>query len=173
MARWSGSGTTSSQRRGPDYLTFFSTLTWTRCPTPSAVSLGWNVNATVRPTDRWQTRLSLNARRLTDPDNGDTEIFDVKILRGTTNFQFTERLGVRNITEFNTADETFDLNVLFNYRVNAGTVFFLGYDDHYRQEDLIFGDRDGDGESEQLFFTGNRRRTNRAIFVKMQYLLRY
>lgn len=142
-----------------------------------APSLGhqvnWSVNSTLRPLDRLQTRLSLNSRRLTDPLNGDAELFDVTIVRGTTNVQFTERLGMRNITEWNTQDETFDINVLFNYRINAGTVFFLGYDDHYRQADLIEGDIDGDGLQEQLFFTEGLRRTNRAIFIKLQYLLRY
>ena len=66
-----------------------------------------------------------------------------------------------------------DFNLLATYRIDAGTVFFVGYDDHYQQADLIEGDRDGDGFNEQLFFTENLRRTNRAVFVKLQYLLRY
>ncbi len=135
--------------------------------------VGWSVNSTLRPLDRLQTRLSLNSRRLTDPRNGDEELFSVKIIRGTTNIQFTDRLGMRNITEYNTGNDTFNFNVLFNYRINAGTVFFLGYDDHYQQADLIEGDRDGDGLREQLFYTGGLQRTNRAIFLKLQYLLRY
>ena len=60
-----------------------------------------------------------------------------------------------------------------NYRINAGAVFYLGYDDHYQQADLIEGDRDGDGIDDQLFLSDELRRTNRAIFVKPQYLLRY
>ena len=131
------------------------------------------MNSTLRPLDRLQTRLSLNSRRLTDPGNGDEELFSVRIIRGTTNIQFTDRLGMRNITEYNSGNDTFNFNVLFNYRINAGTVFFLGYDDHYQQADLIQGDRDGDGLREQLFYTGGLQRTNRAIFFKLQYLLRY
>ena len=46
--------------------------------------------------------------------------------------------------EYSTQDETFDFNLLFQYRVNAGTVFFAGYDDHYQQSDWITGDRDRD-----------------------------
>jgi hypothetical protein len=134
--------------------------------------VGWGVNAQVRPTDAIATSLSFDARRLTLPDQGDATIFDVKIVRAQTTWQLTGRLGVRNITEFNTEDETFDMNVLFNYRVNAGTVFYLGYDDHYQQGDLILGDRDGDGLEEQLYFTRHLRRTNRAIFAKFQYLFR-
>ena len=49
--------------------------------------------------------------------------------------------------------------------MNAGTVFYLGYDDHYQQGDLIEGDRDGDGFDDQLYFSRALRRTNRAIFA--------
>ena len=132
----------------------------------------WGLNATLRPISRLQANLNLNASRLTDPRD-DTQVFDVKVLRARTNIQFTDRLALRNIVEFNTLDETFDFNVLVNFRVNAGTVFYVGYDDHYQQADLIDGDRDGDGIPDQLFFSEELRRTNRAVFVKLQYLLRY
>ncbi len=134
--------------------------------------LSWRVNGQVRPTDALSTNLSFEASRLTDPTNGGATIFDVKIVRAQSTWQLTDRLGVRNITEYNTDDDTFDLNVLFNYRVNAGTVFYLGYDDHYQQADRIFGDTDGDGFDEQLYFNRELRRTNRAIFAKFQYLFR-
>ena len=132
----------------------------------------WGLSATLRPISRVQTSLNLNASRLTNPQDN-TEVFDVKILRARTNIQFTDRIALRNIVEFNDFDRTFDFNVLVNYRVNAGTVFYVGYDDHYMQADLIDGDRDGDGIPDQLFFTDELKRTNRAIFVKLQYLLRY
>ena len=111
--------------------------------------------------------------RLTDPSRGDLELYNIKIIRSNTSVQFTERLGLRNIVEFSTQDETLDFNLLAQYQVNAGTVFYLGYDDHYQQADLIEGDRDGDGNDEYLFQGDSLRRTNRAIFFKAQYLLRY
>ena len=132
----------------------------------------WGLNATLKPISRLQTNLNLNASRLTDPRN-DVEVFDVKILRMRTDVQLTDRIALRNIVEFNDFDRTFDFNVLVNYRVNAGTVFYVEYDDHYMQANLIEGDRDGDGIDDQLFFTDELRRTNRAHFVKFQYLLRY
>ena len=135
--------------------------------------VNWGVNATVRPTDSWETSLRFDHRRLTDLAAADAELFDVKIIWLQSTFQFTDRLGLRNITEWNTEDETFDLNVLFNYRVNAGTVVYVGYDDHYQQADLIEGDADGDGFLKQLYYTQGFRRTNRAIFLKLQYLIRY
>ena len=78
-----------------------------------------------------------------------------------------------NQVEWNTEDRTFDFNVLFNYRVNAGTVLYLGYDDHYQQGDLITGDLNGDGSfDDQIYLSDTLRRTNRAIFMKFQYLFR-
>ena len=132
--------------------------------------VAWSVNAQVRPTPSISSRLSLSTTRLTIDR---VEEFDVKILRATTTYQVTEKLGVRNITEFNTLDKELDFNLLATYRIDAGTVFYIGYDDHYRQADLIQGDLDGNGIDEQLFFTDRLQRTNRAIFVKLQYLLRY
>ena len=57
--------------------------------------------------------------------------------------------------------------------MNAGTVLYVGYDDHYRQADLIEGDINGDDIDEQLFFENDLRRTNRALFAKVQYLFRF
>jgi Domain of unknown function (DUF5916)/Carbohydrate family 9 binding domain-like len=132
----------------------------------------WGFNATLRPTPRLESRWNVSSSRLTDPQNDGVEVFDVKIFRAFNTFQFTDRLSVRNIAEYNTFDEAIALNLLFNYRVNAGTVFYVGYDDHYQQGNLIELVDAGEGE-EQLYLTDELRRTNRAIFVKFQYLLRY
>ena len=62
-----------------------------------------------------------------------------------------------------------------SYRVNAGTVFYIGYDDRYQQGSLILGDDlDGDGIQDYLFpSVTTLQRTNRAFFTKFQYLFRY
>ena len=122
------------------------------------------VNATVRPLSSVQSRLSLDTARFTDVRTGALEVFDVKIWRGLTTWQLTDRLLLRNIGEYNTFSKELDLNLLLTYRVNAGTAFYLGYDDHYRQADRI---------DEERYFTTDLRRTNRAIFTKLQYLFRY
>jgi hypothetical protein len=130
------------------------------------------LSATVRPVARLSSQLSVNTSRLTDPLSGDAEVFDVKIYRAQSLLTFTDRLLMRNITEYNSFDKDLDVNILFTYRVNAGTVFYIGYDDHYRQEDQLFFDPDGDGLDERLFFTRDLRRTNRAVFTKIRYLFR-
>ena len=126
-------------------------------------STGSALNMTLRPFARLQSRVSVDTSRLVDPRTS-TEVFDVKIFRGITTYQFTDRFLVRNISEYNTFDKTLAANLLLTYRVNAGTVFFVGYDDHYRQG----------GQTDELAFpTEEWWRTNRAIFTKFQYLFRY
>ena len=130
--------------------------------------------AAVRPVSRFQSELNLSVSDFIDLRDGADTIFDVKILRTLSTYQFTDRFLLRNIAEYNTFDRTFGLNWLLTYRVNAGTAFYLGYDDHYRQADQLYGDIDGDGFEDQLFPTLTiMQQTNRAIFTKVQYLFRY
>ena len=118
---------------------------------------------TLRPISRLQSQIDIITSDLRDPRN-DSEVFNVKIYRALTTYQFTERLLARSITEYNSLNRTSGVNVLASYRINAGTVFFVGYDDHLQQGDKI---------STEFFPTTAYRRTNRAFFTKLQYLFRY
>ena len=130
--------------------------------------------AAVRPVSRFQSELNLSVSDFIDLRNGADTIFDVKIVRNLSTYQFTDRFLLRNIAEYNTFDRTFGMNWLLTYRVNAGTAFYLGYDDHYQQADRLYGDVDGDGFGDQLFpALTMMQQTNRAIFTKVQYLFRY
>ena len=130
--------------------------------------------ATLRPMSRLNADLALITSRLHDPRTS-AQVFDVKILRALTTFQFTNRLLFRNIMEYNTLSRALAANLLLTYRVNAGTVFFVGYDDHYQQADLLYADLDGDGVGDRQLFPGDSRlrQTNRAFFTKLSYLFRY
>lgn len=134
---------------------------------------GFTVFVNARPFPRLNANINVNTNRFTDRRSGDEPVFDVKIFRALTTYQFTDRFLLRNITEFNTFDETVGLNFLFTYRVNAGTVFYVGYDDRFQQADQIERDLDGDGIDDRLFQTTATKRTNRAFFLKFQYLFRY
>ncbi len=122
-----------------------------------------SLTAIFRPVSRLQSQWNVELSRLTDPRT-DTLVFDVRVLRALTTFQFTERLLLRNILERNSFDRTLDANLLLTYRVNAGTVFYLGYDGRYQQEDRLDPLR---------FPTRRYRPTNRAVFMKISYLFRY
>lgn len=123
---------------------------------------GYDLEATLRPLSRLQSTLNLDTNRFVDVRTN-TKAFDIKILRALTTYQFTERLLVRSIVDYNTFDETLGGNLLLTYRVHAGTVFFVGYDDRYRSADAI---------DPILYPSDSYRRTNRAVFTKLQYLFR-
>ena len=124
---------------------------------------------TLRPVSSVQADLSLDTSRFVDTAGGGREMFDIKVLRAQITYQATSRLAFRNISQWDSYDKTLDLNLLATYRVNAGTVFYAGYDDHHRQGDRIDGDPDGDGDDRPLFSSTRLRRTNRAVFLKLQY----
>ena len=116
-----------------------------------------------RPTSRWRTELTGAYSKFFDPLAG-AEVYKVQIYRFRSTYQFTTRLLVRYIAEHNTLAGTLGNNLLFTYRINAGTVAFLGYDDRFRQGRLL----------DELRFPHDRfERTNRAVFGKISYLFRY
>ena len=135
---------------------------------------GVSASINLRPISRLRSAIAVTTNRFTNPGRGGTEVFDVRIFRALTTYQFTNRLLLRNISEYDTFEGTLDLNFLLTYRVNAGTVFYAGYDDHYQQADRIALDPAAwDDTARQRFRATGRRRTNRAVFLKLQYLFRY
>ena len=122
-----------------------------------------NFLISARPTSRLRTELTGIFSRFLEPI-GDSEVFAVKIFRTRTTFQFTDRLLMRHIMEHNTQAVTVGNNLLLTYRINAGTVAFLGYDDRYQRGTRI---------DTLLFSTTELQRTNRAFFGKISYLFRY
>ena len=97
--------------------------------------------------------------------DSNSEVFNVKIFRALSTYQFSERLLFRNIAEVNTFDKTLALNVLLTYRVNSGTAFYIGYDDRYQQREQF--------HDHEIFPGTGYQQTNRAIFTKLQYLFRF
>ena len=124
------------------------------------------VSATVRPDPRLTSQINLNTSGFTDirPGPNAGKVFNAKIFRALSTFTFTDRLLIRNITEYNSFHGTLALNLLATYRINALTVFYVGYDDHYQQADLI---------DEEGYPFRSLKRKNRALFTKLRVLFRY
>ena len=122
-----------------------------------------NVGIFLRPTSRLRADLRTLFSRFVNPVNG-TEIFDLQIYRWRATYQFTDHLLLRHIMEHNTFTGALGNNMLLTYRINAGTVAFLGYDDRYQRGFEI---------NEMFFPTNQLKRTNRAFFTKISYLFRY
>ena len=139
---------------------------------------GFRTFINFRPVSRFATNINITTSRFTDPlglfvaglNDGerkdDGEVFNVNILRALNTYQVTDRLALRNITEINTYDGKVALNLLATYRVNSGTAFYVGYDDHYQQYDRFYDDQVNITDRGYL-------QTNRAVFTKIQYLFRY
>ncbi|MYH31785.1 MAG: hypothetical protein F4137_23770 [Acidobacteria bacterium] len=122
-----------------------------------------NVNFRFQPTSRLRTEFNMVSSDFVNPIGGEG-IFHVKIFRSRNTYQFTDRLLVRHIAEHNTQSVTVGNNILFTYRINAGTVVFLGYDDRFQRGTEI---------DSLLFPFTSLQRTNRAFFGKLSYLFRY
>ena len=132
---------------------------------------------TLRPVSRFQSSININTSRFTDPmglfvpgvNKGEVDesgkVFDVKIFRALSTYQFSDRLLLRNISEINTFSQKLDVSFLVTYRVNSGTAFYIGYDDHYQQREQF--------NDQELFPGSGYQQTNRAVFTKLQYLFRY
>lgn len=126
-------------------------------------NLSGNFQISARPTSRLRAELVGIFSQFVDPRD-DSEVFNVKIYRTRATYQFTTQLLVRHILEYNTASLTLGNNLLLTYRINAGTVAHLGYDDRFQ----------GGSRIDALLFDSRRlERTNRAIFAKVAYLFRY
>jgi hypothetical protein len=165
---WSVSGTVNSSRK-ISFTANYGDGDEIRFVTDPFLGRNRDYGATVtyRPTARLQSVFRLSTSRFVD-ERADlpATVFDVKIIRSTTTYQFTPRLLLRGISEFNVgvgSNHTVFQNLLVTYRVNSGTVFYLGYDDRFRQGNAI-----NDG----VFTDTAYRRTNRALFTKLQYLFR-
>jgi len=122
-----------------------------------------NLTAAIRPFSRLLSEIDLNWSRFVDTRGG-AESFNAKVWRVRTSYQLTDRLLMRSVFDFDDYDETLGGNFLLTYRVNAGTVFFVGYDDRYQRGGIT-----GVGRLP----TSRLERTNQAVFTKLQVLLRY
>ncbi|NIM18834.1 MAG: hypothetical protein GTO42_02265 [Candidatus Latescibacteria bacterium] len=110
---------------------------------------------TVKPTS--QLRIHINydyAKMLALHSN--TEFYSGFVARSRLTYQFTKRLYLRLITQYNDFAKAFEIDPLLSYKINPFTVFFMG-----STHDLSDFGRDV-----------GYRQTDRQFFVKFQYLFR-
>jgi hypothetical protein len=123
-----------------------------------------DLRVTMHPTSRLETELNLTTSRFTSTRSG-TDEFAIRIYRLLTTYQFTNRLLLRSILDYDNYDRTLGGNLLLTYRVNAGTALFVGYDGRYQAARHI---------NEALYpGASDYRQTSRALFAKLQVLFRY
>jgi hypothetical protein len=108
----------------------------------------------LEPFSRLKTSFTWTTAKLGDLHDS-TEFYKGNILRNITTFQFTKRIFLRNIVQYNTFSKTFSVCPLINYKFNAFTMFCAGMTQdvlNYNQPDYKF------------------RTSGYQYFVKLQYL---
>ncbi len=106
-----------------------------------------------KPTPRLRIQPSITYQKMTRPDD-DSEVFAGYLLRSRVKVQFSRRLFLRTILQYDDFDGHFDLEPLLSYKVNPFTVLYLG-------STHAFDDYGGDE---------SWRQRERQFFLKMQYL---
>jgi len=109
--------------------------------------------ATIKPLQRLIVQPEYAFLRMRHPDD-DSIIFSGYILRTRLKYQFTRRLFLRTVLQYNDFAQDFDVEPLLSYKLNPFTVFYAGSTHH-----LI--NYDGEGKVQE---------SARQYFVKIQYL---
>ena len=109
----------------------------------------------LEPTSWLKTSFSWSTARLESIATGD-EFYDGHILRNMTTLQFTRKLFIRAIGQYNTFSNSFNIYPLVSYKFNAFTMFCAGMTRDYQEYNLDEGNF--------------HKTTGHQYFVKLQYL---
>ncbi|MEM8485400.1 MAG: DUF5916 domain-containing protein [Bacteroidota bacterium] len=123
-------------------------------------SFNYAAFATIRPTSRLSFEPTLSYSRLEDSDTGEN-FFSGYILRVRTNYQFSRRLFLRTVVQYNDFAERLEVDPLLTYRINPFSAFYIGSTHDYN----TFPGRTQDASR---FLQESRRQ----FFFKFQYLFR-
>lgn len=127
-----------------------------RSDTPSVGhGYSYSVSATVKPTPRLNIDLSIDFSRLTSLSD-DSVLYSGDISRMKATYNFTSRLFVRMIGQYDTFAHQLQIYPLVYYKLNPFTIFYAGMTDYMNKYEEPYG----------------FKRTNREFFVKFQYLIR-
>jgi hypothetical protein len=111
-------------------------------------------SASFEPTTRLKLSFMWSTARLNSKAD-DSEFYNGHIFRNITTFQFTKKLFLRSITQYNTFSSSLSIYPLISYKFNPFTMFCAGMTQdlmNYQQPDYTF------------------RTTGYQYFAKLQYL---
>lgn len=117
---------------------------------------GHNINTelTLKPSSQLNLTLSYSRAGLSDINTKEL-LYDGNIFRLNTIYQFSEKMFLRTILQYNSFSKIFHLYPLFSYKFNAFTTFFAGATGSYHDYE------DWDGITN----------THQQYFIKFQYLI--
>lgn len=119
-----------------------------------------SVWTTIKPTSRLSISPQINYSSLKSQVN-DEEVFSGYILRTRTNYQFTKRLFMRVIAQYNDFAKRMEIDPLVTYKVNPFTAVYFG-----STHDFLDFDQRTNGQNPGFY------QTQRQVFFKLQYLFR-
>ncbi|MFQ6081884.1 MAG: DUF5916 domain-containing protein [Candidatus Aminicenantia bacterium] len=121
---------------------------------PDDPFLGWNhslgIFANFKPSTRLQIEINYNKSTFWK-ERGRKQLWDYNVIRQKITYQLSKTLSMRAIVDYNHFYKKIYGSFLVSYILRPGTVFFLGYDDTFVQENGVYG------------------RTNRSLFIKFSY----
>jgi hypothetical protein len=110
---------------------------------------------TIKPTCQLRIVGEYTFAKMLEP-NGSDEYYSGYVARVRLTYQFTQRLFLRMVSQYNDFADSFEFDPLLSYKINPFTVFFLGSTHDTRNYGHGLG----------------YRQTDRQFFVKFQYLFR-
>jgi hypothetical protein len=113
-----------------------------------------NGSVMLRPNSRLSEELSLIKSTFWQEKAGKL-VYDYNIIRSKSTYQFTKKLFLRTILEYNSYWKELTSDILLSYMHNYGTVFFIGYGGLYDRDELM-----------------HLRQNSRSFFIKLSYLWR-
>jgi hypothetical protein len=114
---------------------------------------------TIKPSSRLKSNFTYIYAKMMETDSG-PNIYKGYILRNRLSYQFSRRLFLRLVTQYNDFSKRFEVDPLVSYKINPFTVFYAG---STHDVEKFNGDEFGDLGYKQ---------TNRQFFAKIQYLFR-
>ncbi len=115
---------------------------------------------TLKPSSRLKATFNLSYAGMDSTASGH-EVYSGYVFRNNLSYQFSKRLFLRLVTQYDDFDRRLEVDPLLSYKINPFTVFYLG-----STHDLQKFNGEGHGGD-----TGYRR-TDRQFFAKIQYLFR-
>jgi hypothetical protein len=123
-----------------------------------------SATVTFQPSARLAQNVTVQRVTLDRP-GGAGQVYDVRVVNTRTTYQFTPRLAVRGIVQYDSSRRRVLGDFLSSYEVRPGTVFYAGYGTLFEQREYREGGwRPGEGD----YLT-----TNRGVFIKASYLHRF
>ncbi len=123
-----------------------------------------SVTVTLQPSARFAQDVSVQRTTLDRPDNGG-RVYDARVVNAKTRYQFTARLSVRGIVQYDSSSTRVLCDVLSSYEVRPGTVFYAGYGALFEKREYR--------DNAWTTGTGAYLSTSRGLFIKASYLYRF